>query len=158
MTSPTLQFSLPLLPLSLCQRCYAVWLNGETFEVVVSELAALFSFVCLCLALPLSHTHCRGRLWFMYSLWGPPLISCNTAFISIPWPAIASIFSLSDCLTSCSFSLCPFWLHSLAFALLLRPLYLSAFPAFSPLPFSSSFEEDWWRLAPLIFTIIIIAF
>lgn len=83
-----------VLRLSLCQRCYPLWLNGETFEVVVCELAALFSFVsfCLALSLSLSPSHCR-RLWFMFCLWGPPLISCNTAFISVPGPAIASIFS-----------------------------------------------------------------
>lgn len=57
----TLHFHLPptsllLLLLSLCLRCYAVWLNGETFEVVVSEPAALLSFLYLCLALPLSLT------------------------------------------------------------------------------------------------------
>lgn len=115
--------SFPPSLLSLRQGCYGVWLNEETFEVVVSEPAALLSFVCLRLALSLSH--CRGRLWFMYCLWGPPLISCNTAFISIPGPAIASIFSLV-------------LLTVLPHVLSVHVLPAACTIVFSPLPFSCS--------------------
>lgn len=97
-------------PVTLPEVLCSLLLNGETFEVVVSEPAALFS-LCLLPSHSLRLSHCRGRLWFMYCLWRPPLISCNTAFISVPGPAIASIFSPSDCLTSCSFSGCPLWLY-----------------------------------------------